>query len=144
MFRIHRLFIKTAIVYLVLGVGLGGWLLLRKAASGEGSSHDLALVHTHLLLVGFMLMMVMGVSNWIFPRQPGVGKEARARDPLAWGNYLLLNAGLILRVLAEPLLPLPPARVTLGLSAPLQVAGVLLFVRGIWRRVRAPSVVPDL
>ena len=73
-----------------------------------------------------------------------MGKEARARDPLAWGNYLLLNAGLILRVLAEPLLPLPPARVTLGLSALLQVAGVLLFVRGIWRRVRAPSVVPDL
>ena len=144
MFRIHRLFIKTAIAYLVLGVGLGGWLLLRKAASGEGGSHDLSLVHTYLLLVGFMLMMVMGVSHWMFPRQPGVRKEAIARDPLAWGNYLLLNAGLLLRLLSEPLLPLPPARVALGLSGVLQVAGVLLFVRGIWKRVRAPSAVPDL
>jgi nitric oxide reductase large subunit len=144
MFRIHRLFIKTAIAYLVLGVGLGGWLLVRKAVSGEGGSHDLALVHTHLVLVGFMLMMVMGVSLWMFPRRPGMGKEVLAKDPLAWGTYLLLNAGLLLRMVSEPLLPLPPARVTLGLAALLQVAGVLLFVRGIWGRVRPPSMVPDL
>jgi len=144
MFRIHRLFMKTAIAYLVLGVGLGGWLLLQKAVSGEGGSHDLALVHTHLVLVGFMLMMVMGVSLWMFPRRPGMGKEVLAKDPLAWGTYLLLNAGLLLRMVSEPLLPLPPARVTLGLAALFQVGGVLLFVRGIWGRVRPPSMVPDL
>jgi hypothetical protein len=73
-----------------------------------------------------------------------MGKEVLAKDPLAWGTYLLLNAGLFLRMVSEPLLPLPPARVTLGLSALLQVAGVLLFVRGIWGRVRPPSMVPDL
>ncbi len=144
MFRIHRLFIKTAIVYLLLGVLLGGSLLLMRAVRGTLAAYSLITIHTHMIGVGTILNMIMGVAHWMFPREPGVTKEIVARDPLAWWNYLLLNLGLLLRLLFEPLFPALSARVALGVSAFLQVLGVVLFVACIWKRVRAPSTFPQM
>lgn len=144
MFRIHRLFIKTAIIYFVLGVLLGGFLLLNKALRTIPYPYALVTVHNHLITVGFIAMMIMGVAYWMFPRQPGTTKEAVAKDPLAWVNYILLNLGLILRAVAEPFYPASWTRGALAASAILQTLGVLSFVVGIWNRVRPPSTFPRM
>ncbi|MBI1745169.1 MAG: hypothetical protein HYR55_01105 [Acidobacteria bacterium] len=138
MLSLHRLFIKTAVVYLMLGSGLGGFLLLNKGWFQIGVPHELITIHNHIISVGFILMMIMGVAYWMFPRPAGVPLQKTAREPLAWANYFLLNVGLILRIVSEPFPQRPGTGKLLGLSALLQMLGLAAFVLGIWKRVRFP------
>jgi len=92
-------------------------------------------VFWHLLLVGWITQVIIGVSIWMFPRQ---SREApRGNLDLARAAFYLLNAGLILRAISEPwrnrfaLFPW-----LLAASALLQWAGGLCYVGMIWPRVR--------
>ena len=53
--------------------------------------------HIHLGVVGFFLSMVVGVAYWMMPR-PGQLRQ----EGLEATTFHLLNAGLLLRALAEP------------------------------------------
>ena len=141
MLRIHRLFIKTALVYLLLGVMAGGWMLLARAGVVPEAPERLYTVHIHLLGVGFLLMMVCGVAFWMFPRKSGESREQAARDPLGWTAYLLITVGLAVRVIGE-LLPAAFGSGLLAASVFLQVGGVLAFVLAIWPRVYMPGAKP--
>ncbi|HWP84048.1 MAG TPA: hypothetical protein VNN17_02570 [Terriglobia bacterium] len=138
MLRIHRLFIKTAIVYLALGVMAGAWMLLRQAGVPLPEVLNLYTVHVHLVGVGFFLMMVCGVALWMFPRKSGETRQEAARDPLAWSCYYLITIGLAVRCLAL-LLPGVFGKAVLGASAVLQFAGVAAFVVAIWPRIYLPG-----
>jgi len=135
---IHRLFIKTALVYLVLGVMAGAWMLLRQAGAPLPEVGNLYTVHIHLLGLGFFMMMVCGVAQWMFPRKGGESREEAARDPLAWTSYYLITIGLAVRCLAL-LLPEIFGNLVLGVSAVVQFAGVAIFVIVIWPRVYLPG-----
>jgi hypothetical protein len=138
MLRIHRLFIKTALVYLVLGVLAGAWMLLGQAGLPLPEVENLYTVHIHLLGVGFFLMMVCGVAFWMVPRKSGETREQAARDPLGWASYYLITVGLAVRCLAL-LLPAVFGRPVLATSAFLQAGGVLAFALAIWPRVYLPG-----
>ena len=138
MLRIHRLFIKTALVYLLLGVMAGGWMLLAQAGVVPEVPERLYTVHIHLLGVGFFLMMVCGVAFWMFPRKSSESREQAARDPLGWTSYFLITVGLAVRVVSE-LLPAVFGSGLLAASVFLQVGGVLAFVLAIWPRVYLPG-----
>lgn len=138
MLLIHRLFIKTALVYLVLGVAAGAWMLLRQAGVPLPEVENLYTVHIHLLGVGFFLMMVCGVALWMFPRKSGETREEAARDPLAWTTYYLIAGGLAVRCVAL-LLPAVFGNVVLAASAFLQFGGVAAFAAAIWPRVYLPG-----
>ena len=138
MLRIHRLFIKTALVYLVLGVMAGAWMLLEQAKVPLPVVVNLYTVHIHLLGVGFFLMMVCGVALWMFPRKTGESREEAARDPLGWAAYYLITIGLAVRCLAL-LVPAVFGNVVLATSAFLQAGGVVIFAIAIWPRVYLPG-----
>jgi len=138
MLLIHRLFIKTALVYLVLGVLAGAWMLLRQAGAPLPEVDNLYTVHIHLLGLGFFMMMVCGVALWMFPRKSGETREEAARDPLAWTTYYLITIGLAVRCLTL-LLPAVLGNVVLGISAVVQFAGVASFAIAIWPRVYLPG-----
>ncbi|MBI2818668.1 MAG: hypothetical protein HYX73_01700 [Acidobacteria bacterium] len=138
MLLIHRLFIKTALVYLVLGAMAGAWMLLRQAGAPLPEIANLATVHIHLLGLGFFMMMVCGVALWMFPRKSGETREEAARDLLAWTTYYLITIGLAVRCLAL-LLPAVLGNVVLGGSAVVQAAGVASFAIAIWPRVYLPG-----
>ena len=138
MLLIHRLFIKTALVYLVLGVMAGAWMLLRQAGAPLPEVTNLPTVHIHLLGLGFFMMMVCGVALWMFPRKSGETRQEAARDPLAWTTYYLITIGLAVRCLAL-LLPTFLGNVVLGISAVGQFAGVASFAIAIWPRVYLPG-----
>ena len=53
MLLIHRLFLKTALVYLFLGALVGGWMLLAQAGAVPEGPRNLFTVHIHLLGIGF-------------------------------------------------------------------------------------------
>ena len=138
MLLIHRLFIKTALVYLVLGVMAGASMLLRQAGAPLPEVTNLPTVHIHLLGLGFFMMMVCGVALWMFPRKSGETRQEAARDPLAWTTYYLITIGLAVRCLTL-LLPAVLGNVVLGISAVVQFAGVASFAIAIWPRVYLPG-----
>src|SRR3972149_2470697 len=84
-----RRYIKTSFVFLVAGLLLGGWILVSEFVLGAWPPRLLLTAHVHLLLVGFMLMLVMGVATWMFPRP--ARDDARYRPELAEAVYWVLT-----------------------------------------------------
>ena len=94
-------------------------------------------VFYHLLMFGWATQMIFGVAWWMFPRRTPAEPQT---TPLSWACFLALNAGLLLRVIAEPgsaLSTQPAFRTALHASAVLQLLAVALFVMTMWRRVFA-------
>ncbi|AFV76081.1 hypothetical protein YIM1640_14650 [Thermus oshimai] len=124
--RWHALFIRAALLYLLYTALLGTLFYLFPALVGP-----FRLGHVHAGLVGFFLQMVMGVAYWMMPRPGGLKQEG-----LEALTFFLLNAGLLLRLLLEPLsayglLPRAP----LALSGVLQLLAVFVFAYAMHRRV---------
>jgi hypothetical protein len=139
MLLLHRTFIRLALACLLLGVMMGTLIEWRQAFGLRPWPYAAVTIHIHLLMVGFLLNMVMGVAHWMFPRLPGATAVGAARDPLAWTNLVSLNLGLALRVVSEPWMGRAWANALQAASAALQLAGVVFFLLAIWRRVRFPK-----
>ncbi len=138
-----RRYIKTSFVFLALGLLLGGGLVVGEFVLGVYPPRLLITAHVHLLLVGFVLMIVMGVATWMFPRP--ARDDARYRPGLAEAVYWLMTISTVVRAAAELLAPLtgaPALRPAIALGALGQLAGALLFVVNMWRRVRMPAASP--
>ena len=129
--RVSRVFVRTALACLVAALGVG------VAAAWPGSPAaalpGLEPVRVHLLAVGWLTGLVVGVAHWLFPRR---------RDGAApWVVYGLLYGGLLLRVVGEPAWRLGGgagwARV-LAASAVLQAAALVTFAVLLWPRAGAP------
>ncbi len=134
-----RRYIKTSFVFLMAGLGLGGYVIVAEFLAVRYPPRLYITAHAHLLLVGFMLMMVMGVATWMFPRP--ARDDTRYRPELAEVVYWLMTLGTALRAAAEVLLGLagaPPLRWLITLGGLGQLAGATLFALNMWRRVRMP------
>jgi hypothetical protein len=82
--------------------------------------------------------MIFGVAYWMFPRF--APDTPRRSERLALMSYVTLNAGLIARAVAEPLLALRRGElwaVVLTASAVLQWLSALMFALNTWARVKA-------
>lgn len=94
-------------------------------------------VYIHWLTIGWLTQLIMGVAYWMFPKYTRV--QARGNEKLAWAAYILLNTGLILRSIAEPLVAIMP---TAGFGWLLALAALCLmlaawaFVLNTWKRVK--------
>src|SRR5213594_3420980 len=94
-----RRYIKTGFLFLVAGLLLGGYVLVAEFVVGRYPPRLFITAHVHLLLVGFMLMLVMGVATWMFPRP--ARDDTRYRPELAEAVYWLMTAATALRAAAE-------------------------------------------
>jgi len=132
--RLTRVWIKTALGY------LSAALLLELVLAGGGSPQfvEWRPVTVHLLTVGWLTQLIFGVAWWLFPLRPSVHPRGNVRT--AWAVYGLLNAGLLLRALAEPFpaLPLESQPALLILAGALQALAVGVFAAQLWPRVRGP------
>ena len=134
-----RRYIKTSFVFLVTGLGLGGYAVVAQFAAGAYPSRLLITAHVHLLLVGFVLMIVMGVATWMFPRP--ARDDTRYRPELAEAVYWVMTLATALRAAAEILLGVTGARAFGWLIAAGglgQLAAAALFAANMWSRVRMP------
>ncbi len=61
-----KAFVKASLIYLGIGVLMGEWMVL-----SPDSRFILTRVHVHVLLLGFMAMMIYGVGYHILPRFMG-------------------------------------------------------------------------
>ncbi len=136
--RLIRWFVKAALVWLIVAMLLKAAALTPKGASFPAITP----VSWHLLFVGWLTQLILGMAHWMLPTVRGARKERmRGRENLVWGVFWLLNLGLTLRLVAEPmqmLSPSPAWAAALYASAWLQWLAILIFIANSWRRVRPP------
>jgi heme/copper-type cytochrome/quinol oxidase subunit 1 len=133
-----RRYIKTAIAFLFVGLALGGWMLVRRELLLDGTSPYAVSAHTHAIFVGFVMMMILGVALWLFPRPDK--NDTRYRPALAEAAYWLIVSGTALRIAGELVRPASNAewlRVTIVAAGLLQIAGLAVYFFTMWSRIRA-------
>ena len=84
-----RRYIKTSFVFLLAGLLVGAWIIVEDFVAGHYPPRLFITAHVHLLLVGFMLMMVMGVATWMFPRP--ARDDTTYRPELAEAVYWIMS-----------------------------------------------------
>jgi hypothetical protein len=132
-----RFHIKTALISLALAMALGIVLALAPVLDLPSWVSYLQPSFFHLIMVGWVTQMIFGVIFWMFP----IVSRARPRgnERLGWATYVLLNAGLALRVVAEPANSVAPGGAwgwALVASAVMQWLAAVFFVVNAWPRVR--------
>jgi len=135
-----RRYIKTSLIFLTAGLLLGAYLIVAEFVIGRYPPRLFITAHVHLLLVGFMLMMVMGVATWMFPR--AARDRARYRPALAEAVYWTMTISTAARAVAEiaaPFVMSPVLRLAIAAGGIGQLAGAALFVVNMWSRVRMPG-----
>ncbi len=135
--RLSRLFLKTSFIYLAIGLLVGTLLAGQSVWQVPVFFSGLEPVYIHLLTVGWLTLLIFGVAYWMFPKY--TMEQPHGNDRLSWTAYFLLNAGLILRVVTEPLLSQTTnflMALILTISAFCQWLGGLLFIFNLWQRVK--------
>lgn len=131
-----RWFIKTSFVYLAGGLATGLLLAAQPVLQLQVPA-GLFPVYIHLLVFGWLTQLIFGVVFWMFPKYSS--SQPRGSDRLGWWTYGLLNLGLLLRAIAEPINSIQP-EVFMGwllvFSALLQFLAGLAFVINTWARVK--------
>jgi hypothetical protein len=136
-----RIYVKAAFLYLMVAFVLGALMMLDQWLGFGRWLKTVYLSQLHLLVVGWITQLAIGVAYWIFPRYlKEQDPHPRGSDALAWAVFLCLNAGLLLRFLFEPFYlmgPSPWLAALIALSGVLQAAAAVGFGWLIWGRVRA-------
>ncbi len=119
--RFVKNFIAMSIVYLTLASVLGVFML------SMPSLLTLKFAHSHLMLLGWVSMMIYGVGYHILPRFAGKLLRSRAMGEL---QFWLSNIGLVGMLLFYSLMQYSPAPLYKGLSAAfggIEVLSIFLF-----------------
>ncbi|HXH82799.1 MAG TPA: hypothetical protein VNN07_07725 [Candidatus Tectomicrobia bacterium] len=135
-----RRYVKTSFAFLAAGLLLGAYLVVAQFVVGAYPPRLFITAHVHLLLVGFMLMIVMGVATWMFPRP--AREDTRYRPELAEAVYWIMTVSTVLRAAAELTAPFsasPALRLAIAVGGLGQLAAAGLFVVNMWPRVRMPA-----
>ncbi|MCC6802965.1 MAG: cbb3-type cytochrome c oxidase subunit I [Anaerolineae bacterium] len=134
---LSRTFIKTGLAYFVVGLMVGVLYLGRDTFRLPSQFGLLYPVYIHLLMVGWVMQLILGVVYWMFPKQSK--ERPRGSETLGWTVFWLLNVGLILRAISEPLVVVKPEwnlGWVLAASAILQLLAAWGFVANTWGRVK--------
>lgn len=130
-------YLKTAFGLLLAGLALGGVMLARREWTGRWPDAYEVTAHTHLLLAGFLLFLILGMALWLFPK-PLPGRPAR-REGWFEAVYWLLLAGTLGRAGAEWLAAGRSGDALAGIivaGGAAQLLAVALYVWAMWPRIR--------
>lgn len=123
--------IRAAMLYLLVAVALS----VIESVYRPGIA--LRATGFHLLTVGWATQLIFAVIFWMFPK---ISRERpRGNESLMATGAILLNVGILLRLVVEPAASLGPARWVgplLGLSALAQFTAVVALIGASWPRVR--------
>jgi len=94
-------------------------------------------VYLHVLVFGWLTQFVFGIAIWMLPKWSSA--LPRGREWVNWGIYASLNAGLVLRMVFEPLHDaqlVAWSGTMLVISATLQWLAGISFAWQAWTRVK--------
>lgn len=138
-----RRYLKSAIIFLAIGLMLGFWMILSREF-GTWQPPRLRSAHTHAILVGFIMMMIAGVALWMFPRPRA--DDRRFKPVLAEISWWMITLGTAGRILLELTLGAgasPFLRGTLVAAGAMQIVGLLLLFWTMWSRIRSSGAKSD-
>lgn len=130
---LSRWYIKAAMMYLVAGLLVGALqpLHLSRLFDAAGPAY------VHLLVVGWITQMIFGVAYWMFPKD--TAELPRGNNAIAVATIVLLNAGLLLRVVVEPMRAWRPDSIAgwwLAVAGLAQALAGMGFALNTWPRVK--------
>lgn len=127
-----RAFLKSSLAWLALGVTLG----VAMAAHPQWTVYLPA--HMHMVLLGFVTMMIFGVAYHVIPRFTGYPLHNRRAAGVHWW---VSNVGLALMVcgFVERVVRPGAGTVVLAIGGALSAVGAYIFVYLIWRTVDGPA-----
>ena len=132
--RLSLWFVRASLLYLLAGFALRALLLAEKGISYYPAIWAVFPVHMEFLLVGWLVQFAMGVGFWIFPRF-GAGSP-RGHEGLVRAGFWLLNGGILVTVLQ------PWLSFALLAGRTLELAGILAFILGNWKRIKPLAISP--
>lgn len=132
-----RWYVRLSFTYLVLALIASMVGTARQPLGLPAWVATLGPVAVHLFVVGWITQMIFGVAYWMFPRRSAALPRG---DPApAVATLVLLNIGLLLRVVAEPWIGMRPSAVAGALlvaSAAAQWLAGGWWVLLMWPRVK--------
>ena len=137
MYSLVRRYLKTGIAFLGVGLAIGVWMMAERDLLGRFPSAYEQSAHTHAILVGFVMMMILGVALWLFPRP--AKEDQRYAPRLAEAAYWFVTIGTATRIageLARPFTATLPVRVATFAAGLSQVIGLAIFFYTMWSRIR--------
>ncbi len=138
MFSTVRYFIKTSIIFLIAGIITGIFMSVDKHLLKTGVLPQLISAHTHIILVGSVMMMIMGIALWFFPRAEKSDKKYK--PSLILFTYWTMTISTSLRFIFQIISSYFFADVfEIGITvfSIFQVAAIILFFYAMWGRIRA-------
>ena len=136
--RLSIIMVRGALLWLLVGIVVGGLMLVDRAIPGDWRVW-LAPSHGHMLFVGWFLQFALGIAYWLLPRKRSDALPLGYAERPSLIATVALNTGLALRVAAEPFERTGHASdltlIVLAASAVLQVAAVAVYVRQLWPRI---------
>ena len=134
-------FIRAAYVWFIVAMAMLVFvpvynLLIYQPLTGAAVpfSHAFFGAYRHALTVGFITMMIVGVSSKVVPTLSGVDVRSA---PALWPTFWLLNVGNALRITTEIATDYTRAAFTvMGLSGFIEVAGLALWGYELVRNMR--------
>ncbi|MDH5507070.1 MAG: cbb3-type cytochrome c oxidase subunit I [Anaerolineae bacterium] len=135
--KLTRWFLKAALSYFVLAMAAGVLVAGRQPLGLPGWVNAINPVYFHMFMLGWVTQLIFGIAYWMFPKYSR--EQPHRSEGLAWAVFWMLNAGLGLRVIAEPWQALQPTAAAAGAlvgSAALQWAAAAGFVANTWGRVK--------
>ena len=137
MFSTVRYFIKTSVIFLIVGIFSGLYMSAAKNVFHTAFGPDLVSAHAHIILVGSVMMMIMGVALWFFPRAE---KNDKKYNPiLILVTYWLMTIATALRFVFQAtagFVYIEWINVMITITSTFQVIAILLFFFSMWGRIR--------
>jgi heme/copper-type cytochrome/quinol oxidase subunit 1 len=137
MHSLVRRYLKTAILFLAAGLAIGTWMMVERELLGRFPNPYETSAHVHAILVGFVMMMILGVALWLFPRP--AKEDTRYTPRAASAAYWLVTVGTAVRIAGELARPSTNAlalRVATLVAGIFQVLGIAMFFYTMWGRIR--------
>ena len=136
MFTMARYFIKTSFAFFLLGLTSGIYIYGAKIF-GWALPFTLIQAHLHVLLMGGMFLMIMGVAVWFFPR---ARKDDKKYNPdVIKVSYWVYTGATLTRFIAEifqGLNALGVADIIGFWCSVFQVLAAAIIIYSIWGRIR--------
>ena len=136
MTKTSRYFIKTSFLFFGLGMMSGIWKYGHYVYDWTAPD-TLIMAHTHIILIGGVMNMIIGVATWFFPRSK---KGYQFYNPqFMWSLYWVLSFATIGRFIVEILADYQPNREILIIgfwTSVLQMTVLTIIFFQLWDRVR--------
>jgi len=135
MITISRYFIKTSFLFMIMGMLCGVWQYGHIAFNWRAPS-TLPMAHAHIILIGGIINMIIGVACWFFPRTK---KGYRFYNPkIMWRLYWLINISTFGRFCIELLSGFMSNNIFLKIGfwfSIIQIGTLGIIFAQLWERV---------